>query len=181
MPTSPETLLVRDTERRHALIAAARACFLQHGFEKTSLEDVAQRAGVARPLIYRKFKNKEELLGAVFEADIANRSEAIEQVAAGRGSKREKLMRLSELLFVEPWAAIASAPMAAEFLEGARLGSEISGQREKMRHKVVQAILGSRDLTEVFLLAAHGLQKDRPAAKLLKRRFEVLVAQFAGS
>jgi AcrR family transcriptional regulator len=180
MPTSPQTLLARDTERRHALIAAARACFLQHGFEKTSLEDVAQRAGLARPLIYRKFKNKEELLGAIFEADLAGRSEAAEQVASGRGGKREKLLRLCELLFVEPWAEIAAAPMAAEFLEGAHLGSEITAQREKARHKQVQAILGSKDLTEVFLLAAHGLHKDRPAAKVLKRRFEVLAGQFAG-
>jgi len=34
---------------------------------KSSLEDIAKQAAVSRPLIYRKFKSKEEIFGAVLE------------------------------------------------------------------------------------------------------------------
>jgi AcrR family transcriptional regulator len=34
---------------------------------KSSLEDIAKEAAVSRPLIYRKFKSKEEIFGAVLE------------------------------------------------------------------------------------------------------------------
>lgn len=32
---------------------------------KSSLEDIAKQAAVSRPLIYQKFKSKEEIFGAV--------------------------------------------------------------------------------------------------------------------
>ncbi len=48
--------------------AAARATLLRFGFAKTSIDDIAREAKLSRLLIYRKFKNKEEILAAAFEA-----------------------------------------------------------------------------------------------------------------
>ena len=62
-----------------AILAAAVVEFEQHGFRRVALDDVARRAGISRTTIYRRFRNKDELIATVIErenavlfADIAN-------------------------------------------------------------------------------------------------------------
>jgi AcrR family transcriptional regulator len=52
-----------------AILDAAIVEFEQHGFRRVALEDVARRAGVSRTTIYRRFANKDELVGAVVERE----------------------------------------------------------------------------------------------------------------
>lgn len=52
-------------QRRQQLIEAAAGAFLEGGFDGTSMEDVAQAAGVTRLIVYRIFESKEELYRAV--------------------------------------------------------------------------------------------------------------------
>jgi AcrR family transcriptional regulator len=47
--------------RRAQLTAAAASAFLRNGYEKTSMDEVAQEAGVSRLIVYRNFASKEEL------------------------------------------------------------------------------------------------------------------------
>lgn len=39
--------------RRCGVLNAARLCFLNFGFQKSSLDDIAKRAGISRTLLYR--------------------------------------------------------------------------------------------------------------------------------
>ena len=62
-----------------AILDAAVVGLERHGFRRVALDDVARRAGISRTTIYRRFSNKDELIGAVIErenvelfADIAN-------------------------------------------------------------------------------------------------------------
>ncbi len=50
----------RDQARRR-ILEAARKLFLERGFEAANLDEVAQRAGVAKGTIYRYFESKAEL------------------------------------------------------------------------------------------------------------------------
>ena len=52
--------------RKVEIILAARWCFLNFGFAKTSIDDIAKRANLSRTLVYKSFKNKEEIFKAVF-------------------------------------------------------------------------------------------------------------------
>lgn len=54
-------------EKREALVAAAAALFLEHGYEKTSIGKIAQAAGVAPNTIYWYFEDKDALLVATAE------------------------------------------------------------------------------------------------------------------
>lgn len=45
---------------------AALDLFLRQGIRKTSVDDVADRAGVTRVTVYRHFADREELVGAAF-------------------------------------------------------------------------------------------------------------------
>ncbi|WP_329377901.1 TetR/AcrR family transcriptional regulator [Streptomyces sp. NBC_01351] len=53
-------------ERRAQLLAVGAQLFAQHPYEEVLMEDVAERAGVSRALLYRHFAGKQELFAAVF-------------------------------------------------------------------------------------------------------------------
>lgn len=62
--TSRPTRLPR-AERRTQLVDAAAGAFLAKGHDRTTVEEVAERAGVSRLIVYRHFSGKEDLYRAV--------------------------------------------------------------------------------------------------------------------
>jgi AcrR family transcriptional regulator len=56
-------------ESVRAILDAALVEFERHGFRRVALDDVARRAGVSRTTIYRRFANRDELVGAVIERE----------------------------------------------------------------------------------------------------------------
>lgn len=62
------------------LIAAALDCFLTFGVRKTSLTDVADRAGVSRATAYRVFGDKNGLIRVVVEAEVTRFLQRLDQV-----------------------------------------------------------------------------------------------------
>jgi TetR/AcrR family fatty acid metabolism transcriptional regulator len=58
----------REAERRKAILRAAVEVFSRKGYQGCRIADVAKEAGVAYGLVYHYFKDKDELLGSVFES-----------------------------------------------------------------------------------------------------------------
>lgn len=52
------------SDKRGAIIAAALDVFINYGFKKTSMDDIARAAGMSRPALYQVFKNKTEIFRA---------------------------------------------------------------------------------------------------------------------
>jgi AcrR family transcriptional regulator len=65
----------RQTRRR--ITRAARDLFVEHGYGATTLQDVADRAGVAVQTIYFTFGNKRSLLKEVVDTSIAGNDQPI--------------------------------------------------------------------------------------------------------
>lgn len=57
----------RSSAKRSAILDAAQACFLDHGFSSTSMDMVAATAGVSKATIYAHFQSKDELFGAIIQ------------------------------------------------------------------------------------------------------------------
>ena len=72
-----KTLRDRQAEAtRQLLVGVARGLFAERGFAETSIEEIIQRAGVARGALYHHFAGKDALFLAVYEAvqsDMASR------------------------------------------------------------------------------------------------------------
>lgn len=171
----------RDALRRAAILDAALECFLRFGYAKTSLDDIAKRANLSRPLLYLKFKNKEDIFAAVFEALFEARYPRVEQMLARPGAARDKLLQVYEIILLEPWELMVGAPMAPEFHTACeRLLPEVEARHRRRWLKYTQAVLESRSLSEVFLLAVDGLQSDLPTTRVLRQRLELLVERFTG-
>ncbi|QDZ03299.1 TetR/AcrR family transcriptional regulator [Nitratireductor mangrovi] len=80
----------RRQETDVAILDAALSIFLQAGFEGTSFEQVARRAGVSRATIYRRWASREEMIARAL-------GRLKEESEEGAGARWEK-MRLEELV-----------------------------------------------------------------------------------
>ena len=67
-----ERVRVRMTgrERREQLIQVGRALFAEKGFDGTSIEEIAARAQVSKPVVYEHFGGKEGLYAVVVDREV---------------------------------------------------------------------------------------------------------------
>ena len=63
-----------SAERREQLIVIARGLFAQKGFEATSVEEIAARAEVSKPVVYEHFGGKEGLYAVVVDREVRSYS-----------------------------------------------------------------------------------------------------------
>jgi len=57
-------------QRRQQLLDVGRALFAERGFEATSIEEIATRAGVSKPVVYEHFGSKEGLYTFVVDQEM---------------------------------------------------------------------------------------------------------------
>jgi AcrR family transcriptional regulator len=90
-------------DRREAILAAALDLFSERGYHETSLEAVAERAGISKALIYEHFSSKRELHGALLETYVQELLERVMQAteAAEPGEERLRAGADAFLGFVE--------------------------------------------------------------------------------
>ena len=164
------------------MLLAARWCFLNFGYAKTTFEDIAKRSSLSRTLLYRLFKNKEEICQAVFVALLLSRKPAAKRAAEGPGSPYDRLIKVCSLMALEPWAEMVGTPMGSEFLETcALIGPKTGALFSKIVQQSVASILGDQASAEVFMLALDGLFADQPSIEVLEQRTKLLAARFAPS
>lgn len=169
----------KGAERRSCILTAAKWCFLNFGFAKTSFEDIAKRASISRTLLYHHFRNKEELFTAVFADWLLSRHPAAQKAAAAPGDPYQRLIEVCRVLVLEPWADMVGTPMGGEFFAACeRLDPEIGARHREVAIECVTALIGNREAAEIFLLSLDGLLSDQPAVDLLDRRIHILAAYF---
>jgi len=59
-----------SAQRREQLIATGRSLFAERGFDATSIEEVAARAKVSKPVVYEHFGGKEGLYAVVVDREV---------------------------------------------------------------------------------------------------------------
>lgn len=69
--------------RRRQLVVAATQLFGAQGFHETSMDDIADEAGVTKPVLYQHFPSKRELYVELLESVGTELVAAITQAAAG--------------------------------------------------------------------------------------------------
>ena len=125
----------KKAQTRERLIEAAARVFAEKGFATTSLDEVADAAGLTKGAVYSNFENKEDLVVAVLRAhqdrqsgikDIATAAGTLEeqQAVAGRlFSESVARERDAFLLLLEFTAyALRTPSVYADFLERHRAG-----------------------------------------------------------
>ncbi|MDP9118632.1 MAG: TetR/AcrR family transcriptional regulator [Actinomycetota bacterium] len=89
-------------ERREQLVNVGRSLFAEKGFEATSIEEIAARAGVSKPVVYEHFGGKEGLYAVVVDremSDLLNRLTAA--LTANHPRKLVEQSALALLTYIE--------------------------------------------------------------------------------
>jgi AcrR family transcriptional regulator len=89
--------VLRETKKartREELVDAAHELFVAHGFDETTVEQIAERAGVGRRTFFRYFPTKE----AVFFADDLARLGRFSAALAARANSEPALVAVRRLL-----------------------------------------------------------------------------------
>ena len=101
----------RKEARPGEILDAALACFAEHGFAATRLDDVAHRAGVTKGTLYLYFPNKEELFKAVVAQALVPNLERGEALLSAAAEPQSAAALLAEM--VRGWAELARSPASA--------------------------------------------------------------------
>lgn len=90
------------TERRHQLIGIARSLFAERGYDGTSIEEIAQRANVSKPVVYEHFGGKEGLYAVVVDREMSALLDGItSSLTNNRSRVRVERVALALLTYVE--------------------------------------------------------------------------------
>ncbi|MFA7171254.1 MAG: TetR/AcrR family transcriptional regulator [Candidatus Paceibacterota bacterium] len=85
--------------KKQSIYLTAAALFGKKGFEGTSLDEVAQKAGVAKGTIFYHFQNKEELFSALIQEGVERLSQGVEDIAQKDLNIEEKLSLIVDFHF----------------------------------------------------------------------------------
>lgn len=174
MSTSPPSRRTRlsRAEREQQILEAAHALFAERGYEAVTMDDVAARVGVTKPLLYNYMGNKERLyLRSIERSAQALRSLVVEAVADADGP--DAAFRAGVEAF---FAFVASDREAwqvlfAESLPGSgKIGRAVEAFRDELTSVVAETLIArlpaehrdrARDeveaLSHALLGAAEGL------------------------
>jgi AcrR family transcriptional regulator len=135
--TTPRTRLPRR-EREQQLLAIAEQVFVQRGFAAATMDEIAERAGVTKPVVYDHFRSKDALLAACVERGRQELAELTLEAVAGVDDPRELLGRAVRAFFgfvqerEQAWTLLQQGALpAAQDLE--------RGRREQ--HELVEVLL----------------------------------------
>jgi AcrR family transcriptional regulator len=164
-------------ERRRQLIEAGSALFAEYAFEEISMRQIAEAAGISKPLLYHYFPSKLELFKAAVAESAAELQRLIEP--AGAGTPLEQLTRSLDayLAWIEAhsrtWRKLmqssATLPEAADLVEDFRnrtleqLVRRLTGRR-KPRPALRSALKGWLGYVDAAILdwtQANDLTRDQ--------------------
>jgi len=82
--------LPRD-ERRGQLLVVASDVFVDHGYHAAGMDEIADRAGVSKPVLYQHFSSKLELYLAVLHRHVDNLVSGVQEALRTTTDNRQRL------------------------------------------------------------------------------------------
>jgi AcrR family transcriptional regulator len=142
--------------RRAQLLVAARDVFAAHGYHAAAMDDIAEKAGVSKPVLYQHFPGKLELYRALLTTSA---DELVERVSTALESTDDNHERAQA-------AVAAYFDFAAGEGEAYRLVFESDPRGEPEATAVVESAL-SRCLDVIASAVTTDAGLDPPRARLL--------------
>jgi AcrR family transcriptional regulator len=90
-PVSPGRSRMTGKQRREQLLEVGRKLFAEKGFEGTTVEEIAAKAGVSKPVVYEHFGGKEGMYAVVVDREIQTLLDAITTALTTEGHPRALL------------------------------------------------------------------------------------------
>ena len=72
MSSEPRRVRMTGQERRAQLLDVGRTVFAERGYEAASVEEIAARAKITKPVVYEHFSGKEGLYAVIVDREVQN-------------------------------------------------------------------------------------------------------------
>lgn len=105
-------------DRDKKLIVAAHAVFSRYGINKTTMNDIAREAGVARQTLYNAYPNKEAILRAAVRLSAEETFSSVEAAWRHQTDLSEKIDTFFELGPLYWYDTVVAAPEMGDLLDG---------------------------------------------------------------
>ena len=90
-PDARRTSRLPRSARRLQLLRAAQDVFVAQGFHAAAMDDIADRAGVSKPVLYQHFPGKRDLYLALLEQQVDELTERVREAMAGTDDNRTRV------------------------------------------------------------------------------------------
>jgi len=136
-----------STATRRRILDVALDLFLAHGYDRTSLREIAEQLGFSKAALYYHYKAKDDILVALTDAMLDELNELVERVSReeppGLGRTRRTITELVDLLMRQRRAAQLIISQAAA----------IQRLKESRNHEIQQRMLDLITPSDASLVA----------------------------
>lgn len=125
--------------KQQAILEAAWHAFATYGFRKTSMDDIAQRAGMSRPALYQHYKNKNDIFRSLAQHYYDAAARDVSDALNGEGELHSRI----EAAFAAQGGKVAEAMLTSahgrELLETGGVAAADIVERGEARLTLVYA------------------------------------------
>jgi AcrR family transcriptional regulator len=125
--------------REPQMLEVAGRVFAAHGFHEASMDEIAEAAGVSKPMLYSYFGSKEGLYFAYVNGAYRELIGAIDEAAATAGPDLEEQIRRGSLAYYT-YVGENRDSFRVLFREIGDPGGEVAGQRHRLVRRVAATI-----------------------------------------
>ncbi|WP_236789459.1 TetR/AcrR family transcriptional regulator [Amycolatopsis sp. GM8] len=135
-------------ERERQMIEVAESVFAERGYTAASMDEIAERVGVSKPMLYEYFHSKEGLLLACIAESRAELRKVTEESVAGATSPEDALRRglLAFFVYIRERRQAWSLLRHEMVLIGTSASDEIEATRRQQTDLIAKLMTGYLDL-----------------------------------
>ena len=166
----------QQLEKRNCILEAAKSCFLDYGFKRTSMADIAEGVGISRPALYLHFRNKKGIFRALAEHLHQETLIKAEMALRGEESLYDRILQAFEHRTLELFALVCNSTHGEELIDiNNKIASDIFLEtQQKFVIMLTQALqeaettgeinlndleTDARKTAELLVYSAHGLKQ----------------------
>ena len=195
-----ETVAPEAGTKTEAILAAAVKLFTQFGFRRTSMDDIARDAGVAKGTLYLYFAGKAEVFRAMQQRNFDDAEARCDAAEAAGGPFRDRLTRVLDANYGWFHANFGASEHLSELgLTRLTVGADIAAKSDQVYARRLERMfetaasageinlaagsLSIEDLTATMLSAARGakLASGQPVSPEVYRQSLARIAAVAAA
>ncbi|HRW18851.1 MAG TPA: TetR/AcrR family transcriptional regulator [Dermatophilaceae bacterium] len=175
--------------RRAQLLQAAQAAFVEHGYHAAAMDDIADRAGVSKPVLYQHFPGKLELYMALLEQRATDLEREVRAALESTSDNKARVFATvrAYFAFVEREGSAFRLLFESDLINDDAVSSRIDRALQAVALAFADAIVGdtgmARDDALVLATALTGMAQVSARAALVSdydsERASRLVGQLA--
>ncbi len=172
---------VDPADKSARILKAALDLFVRYGIKRTSIDDIARAAGIAKGTLYLYYPSKDALFAAVAERICAERLAMAREASAGVGPTVDRLVAILDCQVGVMCRLIAESPHIAELAEAHATAAATYGKFDRDIEALIEEVLSGdgvsgRNVPEMLTACAIGMVEICGTdEKLFRERLTALV------